>query len=126
MPVRKSQDSTNLSSKHAQDLATLIVHNGLLNLVKQDRHCKATLVLRVDTEVEVAQVRETLVARHGIGNHVLARGVLVLGGWEAPSFGRGSSISILKGLHLNPVKKKRGGGGGGVGGGGGGNSLGHM
>jgi len=78
---------TYLSPKHAQNLAALVVDDRLRFLVVQHGHGEAALVVGVHAKVDVAQVREALVASDGVGHHVLARRVGVLGRDEAPTWG---------------------------------------
>lgn len=82
-----------LGSKHAQDFAAFVVHNGLLDLVEQNWHREAALVIRVDVEVHVAQVSELLVTLHRVGNDVLAGGILVFRRRESPPFRKESENS---------------------------------
>lgn len=69
--------------EHANNLTTLIVDNLVLLLVIESGDCETALVIWIDGEVNVAQMRETLV--EGVWRHVGAR--LSLGlvrGCEAP------------------------------------------
>lgn len=74
---------THRSTEHAQDLAALIAHDALLFLIVQDRHREPARVVLIGFEVDLPQVREVIVQR--VRDHVLALGILVFGGREAPS-----------------------------------------
>lgn len=76
---------TDLGPQHAQNLAALIVDNGLHLDVIQHGHSEAALIRGVHRKVEVAQVGEALVAGDGVRDDVLPGRVGVLGGWEAPA-----------------------------------------
>lgn len=77
---------THLRPKHPQNLAALIVDNGLRLDVIQNRHGKPPLVLGIHGKVNVPQVREPLVTGHRIGDDILPSGVGVLGRREAPAY----------------------------------------
>ena len=77
---------THLRPKHPQNLAALIVDNGLRLDVIQNRHGKPPLVLGIHGKVNVPQVREPLVTGHRIGDDILPSGVCVLGRCEAPAY----------------------------------------
>lgn len=76
---------TNLGAQHTQDLAALVVDDGLRLDVVQHGHGKAALIRGIHRKVEVAQVGEALVAGDRVGDDVLPGRVGVLGGWEAPA-----------------------------------------
>lgn len=73
--VGRGQLGVEHGAEHAQDLAALVVHDGAGHLVEEHGHGEPPGVRRVRAEVEVAQVREGLVAGHGVWDHVLAGGV---------------------------------------------------
>lgn len=74
-----------LGVQHPQNLTALIIDNRLRLLVVQHRHGEAPFILGVHAKVEVAQVGEALVARDRVGDDILAGGVGVLRGGEAPA-----------------------------------------
>jgi hypothetical protein len=84
--IIRTEESTHLGPKHPQDLAALIVDNGLRLDVVQHGHGEPPLVLGVHREINVAKVGEGLVARQGVRDDVLPRGISVLGRGEAPAY----------------------------------------
>jgi hypothetical protein len=60
-----------LRVEHAQDLAALVVDDGLRLLVVQHGHGETPRVGRVGLVVDVAEVGEGLVAGYGVGDDVL-------------------------------------------------------
>ncbi len=79
-------DIIKLGPKHAQDLAALVIHNRLGNLVIQHWHSETPSIIRDDGEVHIAQVGEALVALEWVGDDVLAFGIGVFGSGEASTF----------------------------------------
>lgn len=73
------------AAEHAQDLAALVVDDGVELLVEQDGDGEAARVVRLHGEVQVPEVCVLLVAGERVRHHVLARRVVVRGRWEGPS-----------------------------------------
>jgi hypothetical protein len=69
--------------EHANDLARLIAHDLLLLDIVERRNGEATAVLRLDGEVDVAEVSEVWVMR--VGGDILSR-FIVRGSGEAPAW----------------------------------------
>lgn len=90
--------NTHGGAKHAEDLAALVAHDALLLLVVEDGHREAARVVLVRLEVDLPQVGEVVVQR--VRDHVLALGVLVVGGREAPSCLTASASLFPLGTHM--------------------------
>lgn len=82
----EGQGETNLRIKHPNNLTTLIAHNLPLLDIIQRRHCKPSLILRIDLKIYIADVLVALMALDGIRPDVLARCVVCVGrGREVPA-----------------------------------------
>jgi len=73
-----------LGAEHAEDLAALVVDDGLLDFVVEHGHGEAAGVVRVRREVHLAEMGEPFVALDGVRDDVLALGVRVRGRREPP------------------------------------------
>ena len=83
IPVLLGKQAVELGVEHANNIAALVAHDPFRFGVVQRRHGEAALVVRVDLEVDVAQVGESFV--DGVRRHIFAGKVLV-GRREAPAF----------------------------------------
>jgi len=79
------EEVVELRAEHAEDLAGLVVDDGLLDLVVEEGDGETPGVGGVDLEVDLAEVGEGLVFFDCWGGDVLAFGVGVGGGCEAPA-----------------------------------------
>lgn len=76
------QQVVEFSVEHANDLAGLVAHDGLLLGIVKSRHREPTLIVFVHVKVDIAQMGEALV--DGVRLNVLA-GLVVLGSGKSPA-----------------------------------------